>query len=378
MDIKSQGIRLRFDSKNQALRSIDAYDLSLSLFSFRGILVGGKKGTLKELYEVLGVTHSGFRDLSLGRDAFCLKYPGLLIVFCVPEDESIAEGIPLVLKSTGASPQVMRILVHEDRAMEFALGTGLLQGLVHVVVNKEDQVMVCFPKGDVTLNIGSTTCQDVLSLLGQPSQSMAKDKNPIATTCEASADGLVFPSVSNGGDKSDDDSDERDSNDSTSTGGTAELDYFFTYFHWGLDLLLDGRTHVVKKITLRTNLPGHPLFDEYRKCCFKIEFKTVQAAAQAQAIRKPTTSFPLNGVAPGLVVPRMAAAAILPPSKLSTTIDCDDSWADVCYNLQLIDEQPMINDAADQPFGPVLLYGYRHCVFEIDKVSRRMCSVTLF
>lgn len=40
-----------------------------------------------------------------------------------------------------------------------------------------------------------------------------------------------------------------------------------------MDILFDGRTHLVKKFILWTNLPTHPQFITYSKCHFKIECK---------------------------------------------------------------------------------------------------------
>lgn len=34
-------------------------------------------------------------------------------------------------------------------------------------------------------------------------------------------------------------------------------DYFFNFFHLGLDVLMDGTLHVCKKIVLHGNIPGH-------------------------------------------------------------------------------------------------------------------------
>lgn len=34
-------------------------------------------------------------------------------------------------------------------------------------------------------------------------------------------------------------------------------DYFFNYFHLGIDVLIDGELHICKKIILHGNVPGH-------------------------------------------------------------------------------------------------------------------------
>lgn len=38
-------------------------------------------------------------------------------------------------------------------------------------------------------------------------------------------------------------------------------DYFYNYFHLGLDILFDGISHRVKKFVFHTNFPSHYLFN---------------------------------------------------------------------------------------------------------------------
>lgn len=55
-------------------------------------------------------------------------------------------------------------------------------------------------------------------------------------------------------------------------------DYFYNYFHLGIDILFDGSTHRCKKIVMHTNLPGH--FDFQRYCCYLVGLtRTVRLAA---------------------------------------------------------------------------------------------------
>jgi len=51
-------------------------------------------------------------------------------------------------------------------------------------------------------------------------------------------------------------------------------DYYYNYFQLGLDILFDGRKHIVKKVILHTNPPTHELFSIYRRCFFQIPFYT--------------------------------------------------------------------------------------------------------
>ncbi|KAI0347234.1 UPF0183-domain-containing protein [Trametopsis cervina] len=47
--------------------------------------------------------------------------------------------------------------------------------------------------------------------------------------------------------------------------------YFYNYFQHGIDFLLSGTTHVVKKVVLHTNIPGTALFQRYKRCPWSIE-----------------------------------------------------------------------------------------------------------
>jgi len=47
--------------------------------------------------------------------------------------------------------------------------------------------------------------------------------------------------------------------------------YFYNYFQHGIDFLISGATHTVRKIILHTNIPGSPLFHRYKRCPWEIE-----------------------------------------------------------------------------------------------------------
>lgn len=48
----------------------------------------------------------------------------------------------------------------------------------------------------------------------------------------------------------------------------------------GVDILFCGRTHRVKKFVLRTNVPGHALFNLYMKCNFVLHAAPPSAAGR--------------------------------------------------------------------------------------------------
>lgn len=57
--------------------------------------------------------------------------------------------------------------------------------------------------------------------------------------------------------------------------GASEVkDYFYNYFSLGLDLLIDGHTHLCKKAIVHGNFPGHSEFDRYVKCPWSLQVPT--------------------------------------------------------------------------------------------------------
>jgi len=49
-----------------------------------------------------------------------------------------------------------------------------------------------------------------------------------------------------------------------------ETDYFYNYFQFGIDFLISGSTHRVKKIILHTNVVGSPAFQRYMRCPWEL------------------------------------------------------------------------------------------------------------
>lgn len=103
-------------------------------------------------------------------------------------------------------------------------------------------------------------------------------------------------------------------------------DYFFNYFTLGMDLLFDARSHLVKKIVLHTNYPGHYNFNMYQRCEFDL---------------------PLNGV----------------------DVTAYSRWDDLCKQLTPSEKPVVLNRASStnttNPFGSTFCYGYQDVIFEV-------------
>ena len=363
LNVCALGMKLRFDAKYQKLLVIDINDVATFPMSFQGHLVGGKQnsasesGTLKQLYEILGVTHTGFRKDELPKDNFCLQYPGLLVAFRVPLKENFT-GIPLVLNG-GISPPLVRVVVHEfDFARNVAKQITRSTAILDVYVNDDRPVEVYFREKGGIIAIGDSTCQDVISLLGPPSKLHVKQLEPIGTKARRQAQ--------------------------DPSGGVND-DYFLNYFELGLDILMNGTSNTVRKMILRTNLLAHPAFGQYEKSCFTIKF--------AERLQQGSSSSKRSGANQHVVYGTKISKKTSAPSfeDLLTTsvskplvtdktvlVSCDEHWHNIAKKLDILDEKPMVNEKADQPFGPCFLFGYRHSVFEVDKASLQIASLTLF
>jgi len=345
LDVQQLGLRLRFEPKLQRLYLIDIYDISRLGLAFHGHVFGGYRSdteaaSLRQLYGILGVTHSGQRHPELSDDAYCLQYPGLLTAFRVPAgrgDLAFSGGIPLVLED-GSSPRMMRLVVHDidyPRAPSRFLNTAARS--VEVLIRDDKPAEILFRNfDDEVLVIGETTCQDVLSILGSPTRTHIKRSEPVSVMKRGNDDGE---------------------------------DYFLNYCDVGVDLLFDGRKHVLRKTILRTNLPCHSMFGEYSKCSFVIKFVDAPVRKTLQ------NSKPKKGASFEELLTGQASTPI--GRSQDKVIASDDHWVLIANKLNLTNEKPMVLERAEQPFGSCHLFGVKHCVFEIDTRSGAICSLTV-
>eukprot|EP00300_Choanocystis_sp_HF-7_P018217 c19974_g1_i1.p3 GENE.c19974_g1_i1~~c19974_g1_i1.p3 ORF type:complete len:128 (+),score=23.01 c19974_g1_i1:771-1154(+) len=113
-------------------------------------------------------------------------------------------------------------------------------------------------------------------------------------------------------------------------------DYMFSYKSRGVDVLVDGANHTIKKFVLRCNVPNHVQFGVYDKCSFV---------------------FAVDG-------------------KL---IDPNAKWLTLRGCLGLSSPEPLVNDHGrnHSPFGPTYYYCYPGLIVEVTR-SDEVASVTLF
>ncbi|KAN0097506.1 Uncharacterized protein family UPF0183 [Tylopilus felleus] len=188
-----------------------------------------------------------------------LRYPGVWFSF---DDDAIGEGL------RGSSPhattdnrtkEVKRIIVTQKDAQdggsdpldEVALCPVMHGDISRAIVKVNNGVVLHFygPSGPSTsslhIRLGETTAQDLNIDLGTAPKVYYKEDERMA---------IHSPNPQL-----------EDENQST--------DYFYNYFSHGIDFLISGQTHLVRKIILHTNVPGSPLFQQYNRCPWEIEGK---------------------------------------------------------------------------------------------------------
>jgi len=230
------------------------------------------------------------------------QYHGLWLSFAAPDD---GQDIPLELADK-TSPPAKQLVLHPGADVDAADAMPPAVPCTATVSILDGRV--AFKLASSVLVIGDSSTQDVLGELGTPGGIHRKSKENVLL--------MHLGSSGNGVD-----------------------DYLYNYFDLGVDVLFDGHKHIVKKIIARTNLPNRAEFNEYTKCCFRIDWLGGQ---------------PMS-------------------------VSCDDAWPAIEKRFGKVG-RAMVHDRGQtaNPFGPSLLYGYEHCVFEVAKSSGHLCSVVLF
>jgi len=188
-----------------------------------------------------------------------LKYPGVWFSF---DDDGINESLKGSSShgiTSDRSKEVKRIIVTQKDAQdaerdpldEVTLCPVMYGDISRAVVKIHNGVLLHFygPSGpsvsSLHVRLGETTAQALNLDLGPPSRVHYKEDERMAIHSPK-------PQFD-------------EENQST--------DYFWNYFSHGIDFLISGQTHIVRKIILHSNVPGSPLFQRYRRCPWELEGK---------------------------------------------------------------------------------------------------------
>ncbi|KAF9178539.1 hypothetical protein BGZ51_007689 [Haplosporangium sp. Z 767] len=323
--LASNGIELRFDALSQRLKLIKVDDFSRLRLTYQGGDVSSTKAlpTFLLVYKLFGPTFPGEFDGS--KHHYTLSYPGLSLVFPIPEKHMLlyqsSADLPLEFPDgttpvashmyifygadwTTATPLPVATLVrnmqdsgspshHSGR-----FGEGKVE-LERVVAKINSGAVLQFvgasqpQKCPIMLHV--TTPQDLLADLGSPASIYYKeeDKMKIHSDTKDSPqnqqeeDGILGEM----------DGISYDRANRPSEGSQRPNDYFYNYFHLGLDVLFDGSTHRCKKIVMHTNVPGHFDFQSYKRCPFVLHLPSPSTNFDTEAARLPPIA-PRSSVSP--------------------------------------------------------------------------------
>lgn len=207
---------------------------------------------LRDVYNMFGPTWIGdFRTSNPSNcdaAAYFLRYPGLTFEFSLPEElvESLAarDEHPMELPGYSA-PTAARMWIYSQHSRSLYSSVSVLPELPEpIIVHPAFGVVL---RGRM-LRFGAMP-QDVFSDFGPPEQVCVKDVDAVRIHSAKS-----LPSKFSGS------------------------DYYYNYFHLGIDVLFDGRSHLVKKVILHTNPPTHELFSRYARCFFELSVRDGDAS----------------------------------------------------------------------------------------------------
>eukprot|EP01101_Sappina_pedata_P006888 TRINITY_DN3530_c0_g1_i1.p1 TRINITY_DN3530_c0_g1~~TRINITY_DN3530_c0_g1_i1.p1 ORF type:complete len:389 (+),score=112.11 TRINITY_DN3530_c0_g1_i1:49-1167(+) len=319
LDLNENGIMLRFEPISQRLIVIEVYNVDQVNLTYNKapFCSPDTRPTFDSIYSRIGPTFPGHFYPEKGQ--YYLHYPGLAFVFDIPAEfhqiYTNTEELPNEFPN-GVSPITSRMLVYigsdHRRPMlpQLAAGSPYFEPIVAHVGSH-----LAFPARGASIPLQASV-QDVLSVLGPPSQVFYKDEDKVKIHSEEGYSGI----------------------------GCA--DYFYNYFALGFDILFDINTHTAKKFILHTNFPSYYNFHRYSKCNFTI-FMDKDADISSSMV---------------------SGEKVTPDTK----------WKEI-QDVFGKSGRPTVHTrpSSVNPFGATHFYGYKHAVFEI-MTNLHIASVCLF
>ncbi|KYQ92158.1 UPF0183 family protein [Tieghemostelium lacteum] len=376
----NDGIILLFEPKSQRLRVIEIFDIKKLTLSYRGVVFSKEMqvATFVDIYNKFGPSYPG--DFNDSKSIYHLHYPGLSFSFKIPKEFNSlyqeSTELPVELPD-GTTPMVEKIFIYSGQQMKNPLT---------ILPNQNEDIIICpnngiyFTKRNCILTFYSST-QDVLSELGPPSKIYHKEDDNMKIH--------------------------------TSTEGSFVQDYFYNYFHLGIDILFDIKTNTVKKFIFHTNFPTHYEFNLYTKCSFKIYGPSTSTQLFNNIknfINRKSNGNGGSGSSIGELQQQIegvnqsnssGGSAIVsksPPNPSSMNMleitnssnfefNLDQSLPFIHPDLKWDDVQkiygksgkPVVNNrgSSSNPFGSTYFYGYSGIIFEVMK-NNYIASVCLF
>ncbi|KAK9890962.1 hypothetical protein WA026_013300 [Henosepilachna vigintioctopunctata] len=278
IELPQDGIRLYFDPISQRLKIIDIYIMKNVKLKYCSLFFNSPEvlPTLEQIEHSFGATLPGEYDAE--KQLYVMNFRG--VAFHFPVVSKFQTGNNHELGSlqfpSGCTPVASRMLVYigngicsksaPEMPLECYYGhiylksaviirgphhtKGVKVKLMAATNHRTNPTQIMFEK---QILLGDST-QDIASALGCPSKVFYKsdDKMQIHTANKSSIE------------------------------NPQKSDYFFNYFTLGMDVLFDARTHLVKKLVLHTNYPGHYNFNMYMRCEFSLRLNNTDVNAYSR------------------------------------------------------------------------------------------------
>uniref|UniRef100_A0A131YG90 Uncharacterized protein n=1 Tax=Rhipicephalus appendiculatus TaxID=34631 RepID=A0A131YG90_RHIAP len=357
--LSEDGIRLSFDSSSQRLKVIEVTDMSKVKLTYCGSTFCSPEvlPTRQQIDDCFGATHPGEYDAS--QQMFVLHFRGLSFSFLADPKCKLDAALgssPTGQLPNGSSPLVSRMAIYYGNSLADTRPPPLplccfgnqsfLEGL---------EVL---REGDTTLGVRLTllteayetsrlsgpiqkkltrsvhfgdSVQDVVWALGSPNKVFYKEEDKMKIHAQ----------------------------DSHRLLAARASDYFYNYFTLGMDVLFDAQRHVVKKIVLQSNYPGHFNFQQYYRCPFRLRLRLPPTPEQRRA-----TLVDVASEDDGHVVTAFT------------------KWDELQERLVKASERPVVLNRTSStnttnPFGSTYCYGYQDIIFEVMR-NKHIASVTLY
>ncbi|CAE6479823.1 unnamed protein product [Rhizoctonia solani] len=205
---------------------------------------------------MMGPTYKGER----------MRYPG--VWFSFEDDVPGATGVP---NTAEGNAEVKRVVVtqrqeqsehdNEEHFEEVVPNPTMYGDIKKAVIKIHDGIYLHFftPEPEdppIHIRLGVTTAEDLTCDLGPPVLTHYKEDDRMSIHA---------------------------------TGQDDEESYFYNYFQHGMDFLISGKTHRVRKIIVHSNVPGSPLFQRYKRCPWEFSLSFQNAARPSHPIEPGTT-----------------------------------------------------------------------------------------
>ncbi|XP_049522136.1 LOW QUALITY PROTEIN: phagosome assembly factor 1-like [Dermacentor silvarum] len=357
--LSEDGIRLSFDSSSQRLKVIEVTDMSKVKLTYCGSTFCSPEvlPTRQQIDDCFGATHPGEFDAS--QQMFVLHFRGLSFSFLADPKCKLDAALgssPTGQVPNGSSPLVSRMAIYYGNSLTDTRPPPL--PLCCFGNQSFLEALEVLREGDTTLGVRLTllteayetsrlsgpiqkkltrcvyfgdSVQDVVWALGSPNKVFYKEEDKMKIHAQ----------------------------DSHRLLAARASDYFYNYFTLGMDVLFDAQRHVVKKIVLQSNYPGHFNFQQYYRCPFRLRLRLPPTPEQ-----------------------RRATLVDVADEDEGHAVTAFTKWDELQERLVKASERPVVLNRTSStnttnPFGSTYCYGYQDIIFEVMR-NKHIASVTLY